>query len=184
MPSGLYPRKKIKTNCAYCKKQLILRPSAFNRSNLNFCNKKHFYLYLKKNPTLTCSPKRNKKISLSRKGMKFTKEHKKNLSKSLTGRKLSKEHIENARKGHIKYHTKEEKRKARAKTYKKWRKNNPEKHKAHIIAMNNIKIPKDKLCEICNSKKATQKHHKNYSKPLDVNFLCLKCHQKLHHHKI
>ena len=66
---------------------------------------------------------------------------------------------------------------------RKWRKNNPKKRNAQARAQNNIKIPKGQLCEICNKKKAVHRHHSNYSKPLEVIFLCIKCHVNLHLNK-
>lgn len=43
-----------------------------------------------------------------------------------------------------------------------------------------IEIPQNKLCEICNINLAKEKHHENYSKPLEIKFLCIKCHKKTH----
>jgi len=36
------------------------------------------------------------------------------------------------------------------------------------------------LCEICKKIPATQKHHKDYNNPTDVQFLCGFCHNQLH----
>ena len=63
---------------------------------------------------------------------------------------------------------------------KKYRRNNPEKEKAQRLANKYIKIPKNQLCEICKKKLTKDKHHPNYSKPLEVIFLCRKCHKELH----
>jgi transposase len=63
---------------------------------------------------------------------------------------------------------------------KKYSKENPEKIKAHNLAKYYINIPKNQLCEICNKNKAKEKHHEDYSKPLEIKFLCVSCHQKLH----
>ncbi len=54
------------------------------------------------------------------------------------------------------------------------------KDKARKIAYNKIKIPKGQLCQICNKAIAKERHHKDYKKPLEVVFLCLKCHVNLH----
>lgn len=62
---------------------------------------------------------------------------------------------------------------------KKYQKNYPERIKALSIAQK-IKIPKNQLCQICHEKKANQKHHFNYQKPLKVNFLCKSCHKITH----
>ena len=68
-------------------------------------------------------------------------------------------------------------------TSHKWYLNNPEKCKAHNKARQ-IKIPKGYLCEKCKKNKATEKHHKDYSKPLEVDFLCNKCHNKIKKRRI
>lgn len=61
----------------------------------------------------------------------------------------------------------------------KWRKSNKEKIRAEIIANRKISFPKNKLCENCNLVLATQRHHQDYSKPLEVMFVCKPCHYKL-----
>jgi len=53
------------------------------------------------------------------------------------------------------------------------------KIKARREANQNIKIPKYKLCEICNKNNAVEKHHQDYNKPLEVKFLCVECHNKI-----
>ena len=57
--------------------------------------------------------------------------------------------------------------------------NDPEKLKklrARTIANNKIKGHKNKNCSICDSNEKIEKHHPDYSKPLDVVYLC-----KFHH---
>ena len=63
---------------------------------------------------------------------------------------------------------------------KKWKKNNPEKHRANRLAQYAIKLGyiKRKECEMCGSKESIA-HHPDYTKPLDVIFLC-----KIHHYEI
>jgi ribosomal protein S27AE len=61
---------------------------------------------------------------------------------------------------------------------KKYQANNPEKRKAHIIAIQSGKLQK-RSCEICGNSKA-QAHHDDYSKPLDVRWLCHKHHVEFH----
>ena len=63
----------------------------------------------------------------------------------------------------------------------KYRKNNPEKHQAHI-ALNNAIARGDiirKPCIKCGNPKS-EGHHEDYSRPLEVIWLCRKCHY-LHH---
>jgi len=41
-------------------------------------------------------------------------------------------------------------------------------------------IVKPARCQCCNGKKDIQAHHKDYSRPLDVQWLCRSCHKKNH----
>ena len=72
--------------------------------------------------------------------------------------------------------------KEKVKIYNKnWQYKNPEKRAAHIILNNRLREGKikKKNCELCGSRKS-QAHHKDYSKPLDVRWLCPKCHAFRH----
>lgn len=64
---------------------------------------------------------------------------------------------------------------------KRWRAKNPEKVKAHGKVLNALRRGriKRKPCEKCGRAKATA-HHEDYSKPLDVTWLCARCHRQLH----
>lgn len=42
------------------------------------------------------------------------------------------------------------------------------------------KIIKPLICDTCKENKVLQGHHEDYSKPLDVMWLCSKCHAKRH----
>lgn len=72
------------------------------------------------------------------------------------------------------------------KTYdetKRWRKSHPEKYKAHYTVNNALKrgeIMKAKECRICGSQTKLHAHHADYSKPLDVLWVCIDCHSKIH----
>jgi hypothetical protein len=69
------------------------------------------------------------------------------------------------------------------KAKKKWQRNNPEKRAAHLLlqyAIRRKEISK-KPCEICGNVKA-HGHHEDYSKPLEVIWLCSKHHAE-HHRK-
>jgi hypothetical protein len=62
-------------------------------------------------------------------------------------------------------------------SYQKWLDNNPEKRKAqnvvYVAKRNKTLIPKP--CEVCGLEKS-EAHHENYSKPLEINWLCKKHH--------
>jgi ribosomal protein S27AE len=66
----------------------------------------------------------------------------------------------------------------------KWAVNNAEKRAAHIILGNRVKsgsIKKPSECENCGqSHSKIHGHHHDYSKPLDVKWLCPKCHTAEH----
>jgi hypothetical protein len=70
----------------------------------------------------------------------------------------------------------------RAATVKRWQRRNRIKRDAHVITNNAIQgghlIPMP--CEVCGSK--AQAHHDDYSRPLDVRWLCPKHHAE-HHRK-
>lgn len=62
-----------------------------------------------------------------------------------------------------------------------WRKENPEKSRAHNAVAKAIasKRLQKKPCSVCGNPKV-QAHHDDYTKPLDVEWLCTSCHA-LHH---
>ena len=70
------------------------------------------------------------------------------------------------------------------KARKNYRKKNPDKYKAVNILNENIRkgilvIPDN--CFFCNRKiEQLEAHHPDYSKPLEVVWLCSECHHKLH----
>lgn len=70
------------------------------------------------------------------------------------------------------------KHKERTKRYKK---ENPDKTSAHKKVQRALKrgtLVKG-VCEICGEYK-TEAHHEDYSKPLNVKWLCSPCHHRLH----
>jgi len=59
----------------------------------------------------------------------------------------------------------------------------PEKRKAGIIVMNALKsgeIIRPDSCSICNKKCIPEGHHDDYSKPLEVVWMCKNCHTAIH----
>lgn len=65
-----------------------------------------------------------------------------------------------------------------------WREKNRHKTKAHRLVASAIKsgmLVKPELCDQCNANDSRlHAHHADYSKPLDVVWLCNSCHSKLH----
>ena len=67
---------------------------------------------------------------------------------------------------------------------KRWMEVNAEKRAAHIILGNRLrdgKITKPNCCETCGATDCRiHGHHHDYSLPLDVKWLCPKCHKREH----
>ena len=65
-----------------------------------------------------------------------------------------------------------------------WLKKNPEKRKAHNLVSSAIQLGKMKKqpCEVCGEARS-QAHHDDYSKPLEVRWLCPKHHGEHHHNE-
>jgi ribosomal protein S27AE len=68
-----------------------------------------------------------------------------------------------------------------AKVSQRWRENKPEGYRAHYAVSNAIRDGKlsKEPCLFCGEKQV-HAHHKDYSKPLEVVWLCPKCHHRLH----
>jgi hypothetical protein len=69
-------------------------------------------------------------------------------------------------------------------TTKKYEVENPEKIKAQRIVRNATKTGKlirPIHCEVCNCEAKVHGHHEDYKKPLEVIWMCAKCH--LYHHQ-
>ena len=75
-----------------------------------------------------------------------------------------------------------EKREEILRAHRQWAIDNPEKLKAQELARRHVDIPEGQLCEKCNERFATQRHHPDYAKPLEVKFLCAGCHSWLNFH--
>lgn len=65
---------------------------------------------------------------------------------------------------------------------KRRRERTPEKHAARTAVNNAVRDGKLRRlpCERCGEKRGVQGHHHDYSKPLDVEWLCFKCHRAEH----
>ena len=66
---------------------------------------------------------------------------------------------------------------------KKFREQFPHKYKAHSLVGNAVRdgrLVKPDKCPVCNETRQIEGHHDDYSKPLNVKWLCAKCHRQLH----
>ncbi len=63
-----------------------------------------------------------------------------------------------------------------------WINKNPEARKAHMIVHNAVRSGKliRQPCSICGDTYRIHAHHKDYSKPLEVEWFCAKHHQRYH----
>lgn len=78
-----------------------------------------------------------------------------------------------------------ERQKQRSQKYgKKWYADNREKHLARAYLHYYVKkgtVRKPTKCEDCLQEVRVEGHHPDYTKPLQVNWLCRKCHESRHH---
>ena len=88
------------------------------------------------------------------------------------------------KKRHERYRATDAGKTAMNRSRQKWDKNNKHKRAAHIIlgnAVRNGKVLKPNKCEQCGAKpNRIEGHHSDYAKPLDVTWLCRKCHVEAH----
>jgi hypothetical protein len=59
----------------------------------------------------------------------------------------------------------------------------PEKRRAHWAVDNAVRrghIARPDRCSLCDSVAKVQAHHADYSKPMEITWLCQRCHQRLH----
>lgn len=63
----------------------------------------------------------------------------------------------------------------------KWRQRNPASYLAHLTVQNAVRLGvlTPEPCEVCGAEKA-EAHHPDYTKPLEVVWLCRKHHAALH----
>lgn len=65
---------------------------------------------------------------------------------------------------------------------RRWRADNPDAYRAHCALNNAVRkgVVQKKPCEVCAGTVGIHAHHKDYAKPLDVIWLCARCHHRLH----
>jgi hypothetical protein len=66
---------------------------------------------------------------------------------------------------------------------RRWRVNNPQAHRAQKLLRRAVeagKVLKPTSCPQCGSAEHVSAHHFDYSKPLDVVWLCHRCHMAIH----
>lgn len=85
----------------------------------------------------------------------------------------------------LRYQSQQHRREITAIRSKQWRIDNPEGYKAHTAVGNAIRDGRLKKspCSVCGSEKYLHAHHEDYSRPLEVTWLCATHHHRHHHHK-
>ena len=74
---------------------------------------------------------------------------------------------------------------AKKKAFGVYRKKHPMVYASHVITNNAIrdgKLLPANICSVCNSTGKIEKHHDDYTKPLEVRWLCEQCHKQWHRH--
>jgi hypothetical protein len=63
-----------------------------------------------------------------------------------------------------------------------WRKQHPDAYRAQNAVNNAIRDKKliKQPCELCGTTEHVHGHHKDYAKPLEITWLCAKCHHRVH----
>ena len=120
---------------------------------------------------------RKNKEALKEYHRKYFQDNKENIMTK--HREYDKNHLEQRREYNKKYYrTHPDRVKESGNRY---RRNNPEKRKAHLLVQYAIRkgelLPQ--CCEYCGVQKA-EAHHDDYNKPLEVRWLCHKCHMEWH----
>lgn len=77
----------------------------------------------------------------------------------------------------------EQGKQSRKKSMEKYHVTYPMKYAAHVITGNAVrdkKIEKQTQCSECKSTKKIEAHHDDYTKPLEIRWLCNACHRAWH----
>lgn len=83
------------------------------------------------------------------------------------------------------YSTTENGKQAKQKANASYRERYPLKYAAHVITRNHIRdgrLKAETACLTCKSTKKVEAHHDDYTKPLEVRWLCESCHKDWHRH--
>lgn len=87
------------------------------------------------------------------------------------------------RERHRKYLSTEAGKEATRRSREKWLAQDPQRRAAHVILGNAVRdgrVQKPNCCSVCGSTGRIQGHHPDYAYPLDVIWLCPKCHYEEH----
>jgi len=167
----------------YCKSCIRIRSAKQRKDNPEYV-KKYADEYRKNNKNLLRDKSRDRFQKNRKKYLKLGRDsylkHKEEIAKR---RKIKRSSPEARKKENIRQ---KEWRKKNPKLYrsyiKKWQQKNKLKHCCHQRVHRAIEdgvLIRSITCEKCNKKSRTEGHHEDYHKPLDVIWLCRKCHASL-----
>ena len=125
-------------------------------------------------------PEHKPKLILAR--AKYYEANKEQIKKKHAEYRRSERGKESQKKATKKFMSTEKGRLSARMAYNKWQKNNRYKRRAHWAVKSAIKAGKliRKPCEVCGTIVDVNAHHEDYSKPFDINWLCMKHHTFLH----
>lgn len=106
-----------------------------------------------------------------------------NKCKSCTREDARRHRLQNPEETRARDRAKSVRQRARRERYlKEWRAAHPEKRAAHIAVGNAIRDGRlsKEPCAFCGTADPVEAHHHDYSKPLDVTWLCKPCHRRFH----
>lgn len=122
---------------------------------------------------------KNRKTCLEKTKL-FREKNKPKISLKEAFKRLSdKDRFEKNRKSHLEWS--KDNREKLNKYQRDWYQKNKEKRRAHVIlnrAVNSGKVMRPKSCSECNKNCKPDGHHEDYSKPLDVVWICRACHSR------
>lgn len=101
-----------------------------------------------------------------KKSYEDNRQHKKQLMKAYTQTKAGKEAAKRAQEKYRRSSQYSLKQNARKKVFR---------------AVQSGKLVKPICCESCSQELALEAHHEDYSKPLEIKWLCKECHENTHH---
>lgn len=185
------PRSCMINYCNKCKKEKDVEEFGIDKSRKNGRNihckscrndyaRKYALSYVQKKKTPEQQQKRKE----------WERQYRKNkgASNAEKCRAWYQRNLERARKLSLeatkRYNSTEKGRKKRNERTNNWEKKNPEKRRAQEKLQYWVKtgkIQKPSYCSKCNLECKVQAHHFDYSKPLEVLWICARCHFLLHH---
>lgn len=145
---------------------------------------KIYYLKNKEEIKLKARDYRNKnKEKIKLQALDYRNKHKEEIK--LKARNYRKKHKEEMRIYYRNWYKKNGRDRAidYAEAINQWRKRNPEKRLAHLKVFRAIRrgtLIKPKNCFKCNRETRISAHHKDYTKLLEVLWLCSSCHKLIH----